>query len=196
MRLSGLPYAFSAITMASNQATQPRPQLYFCISHHCPNRRYDCCSEVTHTMLLRSTHPKSLCQTENGRPSPHPQTSGDPIDYSSLLVKLSTRAGDMASSRTRRPFRDDMRCPAYLPPRKGGSPSPGRGNALKQHRPVRLLQNAKEAARGHFNCHRPSTIRKSLSAALPSALSAGLYRSLSYAAIAFSRSSNSTMTTD
>jgi hypothetical protein len=48
----------------------------------------------------------------------------------------------------------------------------------------------------HFNCHRPSTLRKSRSAALSSTLRARLYRSLSYAAIAFSRFSNSTMTAD
>jgi Cyclophilin-like family len=45
-------------------------------------------------------------------------------------------------------------------------------------------------------CHRPSTIRKSRFAALSSTSRAGLYSSLSYAAIAFSRFSNSTMTTD
>jgi hypothetical protein len=72
---SGLLYVFSAITMASNLATLPKPQLRFCTSHPCPNHRYDCCSEVTHTMLLRDTHPKSLRQIENGRLSPHPQTS-------------------------------------------------------------------------------------------------------------------------
>jgi len=74
-RLSGLLYAFTAITIAINLATQPKLQLRFCISHPSPNYRYDCCSEVTHTMLLKDTHPKSLRQIENGKLSPHPQTS-------------------------------------------------------------------------------------------------------------------------
>ena len=64
--------------------------------------------------------------------------------------------------------------------------------------PVRHLQNAKDARsrEGQLDCHRPSTIRKSLCAASSNTLSAGLYRSLSYAAIAFSTFSNSTTTTD
>ena len=41
-------------------------------------------------------------------------------------------------------------------------------------------------ADGSFDCHRPSTIRKSLCAALSSTLRAGLHSSLPYAAIAFS----------
>src|SRR5215469_2704280 len=69
----------------------------------------------------------------------------------------------------------------------------GSGNAPQARS---SFAKCKRAARGHFNCHRPSTIRKSLSAALSNSLSAGLYGSLSYAAIAFSTSSNSTMTTD
>ncbi|PYX51927.1 MAG: hypothetical protein DMG79_02065 [Acidobacteria bacterium] len=73
--LSGILYGFSAITMAINLVTQPKPQLRFCISHRCSNRRYDRCSEAKHTMLLRDTHPKSLRPIENGKLSPHPQTS-------------------------------------------------------------------------------------------------------------------------
>jgi hypothetical protein len=84
-RLSGLLYAFSGITMASNLATQPKPQVRFCISHPCRNRRYDCCSEVTHTTLLRNTHPKYLRQIGNGRLSPHPQTSAS-ISYRSVIT--------------------------------------------------------------------------------------------------------------
>src|SRR5437879_12573699 len=82
-RLSGLLYAFSAITMASNLATQSKPQLRFCISHPFPNHRYDCCSGAMHTMLHRDTHPKSLRPIENGRLSPHPQTS---VSSNSIFV--------------------------------------------------------------------------------------------------------------
>jgi hypothetical protein len=52
----------------------------------------------------------------------------------------------MGSSRTRElsPGRYGLRQP--LPPEKGESPFPGGGSALKQCKPVRLLQNAKDAA--------------------------------------------------